>query len=85
MGKVWALQDAKNRFSEVVDRALQDGPQTVSRHGRNTVVVVAVDDFKRMAKTKGSLVEFMRNSPLKGLGAKLDLERPRDFGRGVKL
>jgi antitoxin Phd len=39
MGKTWALQDAKNRFSEVVDRAMEDGPQLVTRHGREAVVM----------------------------------------------
>lgn len=42
---VWKLQDAKARFSEVVDRALRDGPQVVTRHGENAVVVMAYRDF----------------------------------------
>jgi prevent-host-death family protein len=41
----WKLQDAKARFSEVVDRALDDGPQVVTRHGENTVVLVAYREF----------------------------------------
>jgi antitoxin Phd len=41
----WKLQDAKARFSEVVDRALHDGPQVVTRHGENAVVIVAYRDF----------------------------------------
>ena len=41
----WKLQDAKARFSEVVDRALRDGPQIVTRHGENAVVIVAYRDF----------------------------------------
>jgi prevent-host-death family protein len=42
---IWKLQDAKARFSEVVDRALHDGPQVVTRHGENTVVIVAYREF----------------------------------------
>ncbi|HKX11397.1 MAG TPA: type II toxin-antitoxin system prevent-host-death family antitoxin [Stellaceae bacterium] len=42
---VWKLQDAKARFSEVVDRALRDGPQVVTRYGENAVVVLAYRDF----------------------------------------
>jgi prevent-host-death family protein len=75
MGKTWALQDAKNHFSEVVDLAMQDGPQTVTRHGREAVVVVAVAEYKRMTQSAGSLVEFMRRSPLYGAD---DLEFGRD-------
>jgi prevent-host-death family protein len=84
MGKVWALQDAKNHFSEVVDRALQDGPQTVTRHGRETVVVVAAAEYKKMTRPAESLVEFMQRSPLYG-AVDIEFERSRDTGRKVKL
>jgi antitoxin Phd len=43
MSDVWQVQEAKNRFSEVIERALRDGPQVVTRHGRPVVQVVAVD------------------------------------------
>ena len=43
MNDVWQVQEAKNRFSEVIERALRDGPQVVTRHGRPVVRVVAVD------------------------------------------
>ncbi|HWK45355.1 MAG TPA: type II toxin-antitoxin system Phd/YefM family antitoxin [Stellaceae bacterium] len=42
----WSLQDAKARFSEVVDRALTDGPQVVTRRGENTVVIISYENFK---------------------------------------
>jgi len=42
----WKLQDAKARFSEVVDRALANGPQLVTRHGDNAVVVIAYAEFQ---------------------------------------
>lgn len=41
----WKLQDAKARFSEVVDRALANGPQVVTRHGTNAVVVISYEQF----------------------------------------
>lgn len=84
MGKTWALQDAKNHFSEVVDRALQDGPQTVTRHGREAVVIVAANEYKKMTQPVGSLVEFMQRSPLYGTDD-IVFERSRDIGRKVKL
>ena len=43
MSDVWQVQEAKNRFSEVIDRALREGPQVVTRHGKPVVQVVAVD------------------------------------------
>ena len=81
MEKTWQLQEAKNRFSEVVDRALRDGPQEVSRHGKKAVVVVSCDEFDRMTRGTDSLVEFLCKSPLRGL----DLERARDLPRDVAL
>lgn len=43
MNDVWQVQEAKNRFSEVIERALRDGPQVVTRHGRPVVQVVAME------------------------------------------
>lgn len=83
MAKAWALQDAKNHFSEVVDRALQDGPQTVTRHGREAVVIVSAEEFKRLTQPEESLADFFRRSPLHGL--ELEIERGRDTGRRVDL
>lgn len=77
----WQLQAAKNRLSEVVDRALAKGPQTITRHGKPAVVVISVKDFNK--RRKGGLIEFFRNSPLKGV--RLDLERSKDTGRDVVL
>ena len=61
----WQLQDAKARFSEVVRLAKQEGPQHVTVHGREEVVVVGADDFRRLAgdRTGRALVEAMRQSP----------------------
>lgn len=43
----WSVQDAKNRFSEVVEAA-QRKPQTVTKHGKPAVVVVAADEYERL-------------------------------------
>ncbi|TDI43747.1 MAG: type II toxin-antitoxin system Phd/YefM family antitoxin [Acidobacteria bacterium] len=83
MKRVWALQDAKNRFSEVVDRAIAEGPQTITRRGKETAVVVSIGEFKRLTTPKGSLVGFLRKSPL--VGADLDVGRSADYGRDVEL
>ena len=79
--KTWPLQDAKNQFSQVVELAQTDGPQTVTRHGEPVAVIVAVDEFKKMTRPKESVVEFF--APLKGSGIRL--ERRRDLPRKLKL
>ena len=79
----WQLQDAKNRFSEVVERALKKGPQTITRRGVEAVVVVSAEEFRRLGAPATSLVEFLRASPL--VGAELALERDADEGREVSL
>jgi len=80
MTRVWALQDAKRKLSEVVDRAIEEGPQTIARRGRESAVVLSMKDFKRLTEPKASLVSFFRSSPL--AGAELDLERTDDSGSG---
>ncbi len=83
IGRVWQLQEAKNKLSEVVDEATKTGPQVISRRGSPAVVVVAFEDYARLAKPRTTLVEFLRESPLRGV--KLDIERNRDVGRDIDL
>ena len=61
----WQLQDAKARFSEVVRLAKKEGPQHVTIHGREEVVIVAADEFRRLAgeRTGQALVDAMQQSP----------------------
>lgn len=80
----WQLQDAKNRLSEVVKRASNEGPQVITLRGEDAVVVVAAGEYARMTRrTKGTLVEFFRKSPLSTVD--LDLARRTDIGRPVEL
>jgi antitoxin Phd len=81
--QTWQLHQAKNRFSEVVDRAVQEGPQVITRRGTEAAVVLSVEDYRRLRKPETSLLEFLQTSPL--VGAELDLERSRDTGREVEL
>ncbi len=93
--KTWQLQEAKNRLSHVVDEAVENGPQVITRRGVETAVVVGIEEYKKLtggknssgkrskksaAKGKGTLLEFFRNSPL--CGVELDLERSKDTGAG---
>ncbi|KAF0243096.1 MAG: prevent-host-death family [Planctomycetota bacterium] len=83
MKDTWPLQDAKNRFSEVVERALHEGPQYVTRRGKEAVVIVAVEEFRKARAPRESLFEFLQKSPLRGV--RLDLRRSRDTGRRIDL
>lgn len=79
----WQLQQAKNRFSEVVDHALEQGPQIVTRRGVDTVVVLSLGDYEKLIRPEVSLVEFFQGSPL--VGVELDLERSKDLPREVDI
>jgi antitoxin Phd len=78
MDGVWQVQDAKNKLSEVIARALQQGPQLITRHGEKTVVVVAFTEFEKLRKSQGKLSEFFRASPLAGVDLSRDKSLPRD-------
>jgi len=82
----WKLEDAKNRFSELVRRAASEGPQLVTKHGRDAAVVLGVEEYRRLVQPDG-LVEFLLTSPLaEALGeGSLRLTRSRDMGRDVPL
>jgi prevent-host-death family protein len=76
------LRGAKARFSEVVDRA-QAGPQTITRNGKPSAVIVSTEEWARKTVRKGTLAEFLLASPLRG--AELELERQHDAPRDVTL
>jgi len=67
MSTTWQLQDAKNRFSEVVEDALRVGPQIVTRRGEPVVIVVAIETWRKMAEPGPSLKDYLRIAPLDGL------------------
>jgi antitoxin Phd len=83
--RLWQLQTAKARFSELFRRARAEGPQYVTRQGKEAVVVIGAEEFEKLKRRnrKTSLVQFFAESPLVGSG--IDLERMPDFGRKVKL
>jgi prevent-host-death family protein len=66
LGDTWTVAQAKARLSEVIDKARHDGPQAITRHGKNAVVVVDAALWERTQKRerRGSFADFLRNSPL---------------------
>ncbi len=78
---MWKLADAKNRFSEVVEKALEEGPQMVSRRGAPAVVVVSAAQFSKIDARRRSFKDYLRSAPLSGL----KLTRPHSRRREVAL
>ena len=76
----WQLQEAKSRFSELVEQTLTNGPQTVTRRGVDAVVVISLAEFKRMKH--GGLKSVLLNAPC---GETLEIERPTEPVREIAL
>ena len=77
----WTVAEAKAKFSQVIERAQSDGPQTITRNGRIAVVIVATEEWERKTKRTGNLAEFFASSPLprSGLRVKRLKDGPREF------
>ena len=79
----WTVAQAKAKFSEVVEKARGVGPQTITKNGRATVVVVSIAEWERRTRRPGNLAEFFAQSPLPGSG--LEAARGKDGLRNVDL
>ncbi len=79
----WTVAEAKAKFSEMIERTLSEGPQTITRNGRTTAVVVAAEEWERKTRRVGNLAEFFAASPLRGSGLKL--RRRKDLPREIDL
>jgi prevent-host-death family protein len=77
----WPVADAKAHFSEMIDRALSQGPQVITRKGKRTVVVVPFEEWERRTRRQGTLADFFAKSPLRGSG--LDVRRSREMPRDL--
>ncbi len=67
----WTVAEAKAKFSEMIDRAMSEGPQTITRKGRTAAVVVGAEEWQRKTKRVGNLAEFFATSPLRGSGLRI--------------
>jgi prevent-host-death family protein len=78
----WQLQKAKARFSELVQKAIDHGPQTVTRRGKPSVVVLSVQEYEKLRQRKPSLKEVLMSGP----EGEFELPpRVRDRGREIDL
>jgi prevent-host-death family protein len=78
----WQLQEAKQRFSELVRHARADGPQVVTRHGEEVAVVVSIEEYRRLTDELPSFTDFLLAAP--DLDA-LDIDRSPARARVVEL
>ena len=79
MIKTWQLQEAKNKFSRVVENAVNDGPQIITRRGVEVAIVLSYTEYRKMIASRGKLSTFFRESPLVDL--ELDLARDKSDAR----
>jgi antitoxin Phd len=85
-GHAWQIQTAKARFSEVFRLARTEGPQRITRQGKEGVVMISDEQYSRLmlkSRQPKSIVQFFRKSPLVGID--VDLERDKDKGRDIDL
>jgi antitoxin Phd len=77
----WQVQEARARFSELLDHTLREGPQTVTRHGKPVAVVVPVEEYRRLRKRGKSLKALLAACPLEGV----EIVRSCDTGQSIKF
>lgn len=78
----WPVQDAKTRFSELIERAGTEGPQTITRHGAERAVVLSIEDYRVLASYKPDFKAHLLGGPKVD---DFDMERDPDTGRDVEL
>jgi antitoxin Phd len=80
---IWQLQDAKSKFSQLVEKALHNGPQFVTKHGNNAVVILSFEEYQALTKPTSDLVTFLRSSPLTNFD--LDISRDKNPPRDIEF
>ncbi len=77
--KTVSIFEGKNKFSELVANAANGEPQVITKNGKETAVVISIEEYRKLKAKQGSLSDFLLNSPLRGSG--IDLTRDKDMGR----
>ncbi len=83
MRHTWQLQEAKNKFSKLVEKAQHEGPQFVTKHGKESVVVLSVEEYRKIVKPRSNLFQFIQTSPLSK--TLINIERDKSLGRNIEL
>jgi len=83
LNNIWQLQEAKSKFSKVVEKAINTGPQIVTKNGKEAVVIISFDKYKDHFEPKDSIVSFFKKSPI--YNANIEIDRKDDFVRELDL
>jgi antitoxin Phd len=83
MEHTWQLQEAKNKFSKLVEKAKYEGPQFVTKHGKESVVVLSVEEYRSIIKPKSNLLQFIQASPLSKTS--INFDRDKSLTRDIEL
>ncbi|PIE74453.1 MAG: type II toxin-antitoxin system prevent-host-death family antitoxin [Deltaproteobacteria bacterium] len=77
----WQLQEAKNKFSSLVNQAQKIGPQIVTKHGQVAVIVISAEEYSKLTKPKKNIVQFFQESPLaqENISFERNKEKPREI------
>lgn len=75
----WQIQEAKARFSELIQKAIDEGPQTITRRGKDVAVVLSAEEFELMKKRQVDFKELLAAAPLEGVDLERDKSMPREF------
>jgi prevent-host-death family protein len=86
----WQIQDAKQRFSEMIRAVTHDGPQVITRHGEEVAVVVDIAEYRRLIRPKVDLTKLLLGGPALSddaaeVLAEVEAERKADYGRPIDL
>ena len=86
----WQIQDAKQRFSEMIRAVASRGPQVITRHGEDVAVVVDIGEYRRLTRPSVNLTRVLLGGPkiddsAADVFAEVEAERKADFGRVVGL
>ncbi|WP_062268521.1 type II toxin-antitoxin system Phd/YefM family antitoxin [Endozoicomonas arenosclerae] len=84
MDNQWQLQEAKSKFSHIVDRANEHGPQFLTRHGHKAAVVISFEDYQKMSAPEESLSDFLKMPPF--ADSDFDVfDRAKEVSRDIDL
>ncbi len=86
----WQIQDAKQRFSEMIRAVMRDGPQVITKHGEDVAVVVDIAEYRRLIRPTVDLTGILLGGPkfddaAAEVFAEVEAERKADFGRVIDL
>jgi prevent-host-death family protein len=86
----WQIQEAKQRFSEMIRAVTTEGPQVITRHGEDVAVVVDIEEYRRLTRPAVDLANILLGGPklddsAADVFAEIEAERKADFGRVVDL